>query len=132
MNIITWDESLSLENEQVDKQHQRIFALVNDLVGACAEGSSTEKVKEALDFMVDYAIQHFADEEALQNECNYPKYEAHKKLHEDFKAKVGELVKRFEEGGSSYELSDELNGFLIRWLVNHIQKEDKKIADFIK
>jgi len=59
-------------------------------------------------------------------------FKKHKKIHENFKATVGELVQRFEDSGSSENLSSDVNKILVRWLVNHIQKEDSKIGEHIK
>jgi len=129
---IAWDDSLLLGDARVDMQHQKIFELANDIINTCEDGSSTKKVKETLDFMVDYAVQHFADEEILQLEYDYPEYKDHKQSHDEFKVTVGELLWRFYEIGSSVELSNEVNEFLFKWLTIHIQKEDKKIVDYIR
>ena len=129
---ITWNDSMLLGDERVDAQHQNLFIIVGDLIRACEDGSTTEKVKETLDFMVDYAVRHFVDEEVLQLRYQYPDYEKHKEMHEDFKAKVGELVKRYEESGSTVELSSEVNNYLVHWLVNHVQKDDQKIGNHIR
>jgi len=92
------------------------------------DGTDTGKLKDTLDFLVYYTIRHFDDEEALQLQYNYPEYSRHKQLHEDFKVTVGELVQRFEQNGSSTELSNDVNKIIVRWLINHIQHEDLKIA----
>jgi len=129
---IAWNESYALGNEQVDAQHKNLFELVSKLIGACIAGHETEKLQEILDFLVNYTVQHFTDEEALQLVFNYPEYVKHKKLHEDFKVTVGELVKNFLDNGSSIELSNNVNKIVVRWLVNHITYEDKKIGIYIR
>jgi len=53
-------------------------------------------------------------------------------MHNDFRAKVGDIIKRFNESGSSEELSNDVKKTIVRWLVNHIQYEDKKISDHIR
>jgi len=131
-NGLAWNDSFLLGNALVDMQHQRLFELVSDLVGACMDESDTAKLKETLDFLVGYAVKHFTDEEAFQLECGYPDYENHRQIHEDFKKEVGRLVQRFEKSGSSAELSKDVNKTLVRWLVNHIQNEDKKIGEHIR
>jgi len=127
-----WDESYLLGNEQVDAQHRQLFDLVNDLVRFCNNGSNKEKLKNTLDFLVNYTVQHFNDEEALQISSNYPKYEEHKKLHENFKLVVLDLVQRFNESGSSSDLYNDVRTIILRWLVNHILTEDKKIGVHLK
>ncbi|MCL2801737.1 MAG: hemerythrin family protein [Treponema sp.] len=123
-----WDDSYLLGNEPVDTQHHQLFDLINSLVNFCDNGFEKEKIKTTLDFLVNYTIDHFNDEEALQIKCKYPEYEAHKKIHEDFKVTVGDLVDRFNKNGSSSALSSDIKSVVIKWLVNHILYEDKKIG----
>jgi hemerythrin len=129
---IAWDDRLKTGNEQVDEQHKCLFDLLGNLVGQCIDGNNTERLKETLDFLVGYTVQHFYDEESIQVQYNYPEYTAHKRLHEDFKIVVGGLVQRFNDGGSTSELSNDVNKIIVRWLVGHIQQEDKKIVKHIR
>ena len=132
MQGIVWDDRLKLDNEQVDAQHKRLFELLSELVNQCMDGSNTEKLKDTLDFLVRYTVQHFYDEESIQVQYNFPEYRKHKQLHEDFTKVVGGLVKRFDESGSSKELCNDVNRIVVRWLIYHIQQEDKKIGEYIK
>ena len=125
---LAWSKVYELGVEQIDAQHRRLFVLVSELTKACIDGVETEKLYETLDFLVNYTVQHFNDEEALQLKYNYPDYERHKQLHEDFKATVGGLVQEFVNSGSSAELSSNVNTIVVRWLIQHIQREDKKIG----
>jgi hemerythrin len=127
-----WKDEFNLGHDWVDAQHRRLFELVSGLVEACADGSDTIKLKGTLDFLVNYTVHHFEDEEALQLKYNYPGHERHKRLHDDFKIAVGGLVEKFTKGGSSAELSSDVNRIVVRWLVNHIQREDKRIGEHIK
>ena len=127
-----WDDSYKIGNEQVDAQHHQLFNLVNDLVRSCAEDFDTIKLKDTLDFLVNYTVQHFNDEEALQIQYNYPEYEKHKKTHEDFKHVVVALVQRFIETGSSEALGNDIKTIVLKWLIDHILNEDKKIGEFMK
>ena len=130
---IAWDEDLMTGNVLVDMQHHRIFERVSDLVALCEDGSDATKLRDTLEFLINYTVRHFTDEEALQLEYGYPDYANHKKMHEDFKEiVVGNLLKRFRESGSSAELSSDVNKIVIRWLANHIRNEDKKISEYIR
>ena len=129
---IAWDNRYNLGNAHVDAQHKRIFDLLSDLVGQCMDGSNTEKLKETLDFLVEYTIRHFQDEESLQVRYCFPEYKKHKRLHEDFKVLVSSLVKRFTKNGSSEELSSDVNRVIVQWLVGHIQCEDRKVGEHIR
>ena len=130
-NNIKWDMNLMLGNEQVDSQHQQLFEMVNSLIHSCAEGSDLKKLKDTLDFLVNYTVQHFNDEEKLMIDSKYPEYEQHKQKHEEFKITVVELVQRFTTTGSSSELSNDVNKVIVKWLICHILTEDKKIGEHL-
>ena len=129
---IAWNDKYNLGNEQVDLQHKKLFELVNGLVNACIDGTDADQLRETLDFLVNYTVRHFHFEEELQQQYDYPDYDRHKQLHEDFKKTVGELVERFNQNGSSAELSGDVNKIVVRWLINHIQREDSKIGGHIQ
>jgi hemerythrin-like metal-binding protein len=129
---IAWNDDLSLGNEQVDTQHHQMFELLSSLVVACADGTETAKLKETLDFLVNYTVQHLIDEEALMLQYNYPGYDKHKELHNNFKETISGLEQRFTESGSSDKLSGDVNRLVARWLINHIFNEDKKIGMHIR
>jgi hemerythrin-like metal-binding protein len=129
---IAWNDSFKLGDETVDEQHFQIFELVSALVSACADELSTKMLKGIFDFLVNFTAEHFDDEEALMLRNNYPEIKKHKQLHIEFKESVDKLSAKFEKSGSSKELSDNLVKIVVRWLVNHIMQEDKKIVTHIR
>ena len=129
---IAWQKCYRLGDDKVDEQHRQIFGLLSGLIHSCLDGTTEDQLKETLDFLVNYTVQHFYDEESLQVRYNYPDYQRHKKLHEDFKATVAGIAQKFDREGSSAELSNDLNKVVARWLVSHVTQEDKKIGDFIR
>jgi len=129
---IAWNDNLKVGDENVDAQHKMLFDLLNVIISRCIDGSSIEMLQDTLDFLANYTIQHFYDEETLQIRHNFPEYGMHKKLHEDFKLVVDDLIQRFAENGSSQILCDDVNKIVVRWLVGHIQQEDRKIGQHIR
>jgi len=131
-HVVIWNDSYLLGNEQIDRQHKQLFELVSDLTASCLDGSAAAKLKEAMDFLLDYTVRHFSDEEALQLQYCYPEYDEHKQQHEDFALTISVLAHRFSEKGSSEKLSSEVTRIVARWLIEHIQREDKKIRKHIQ
>ena len=129
---IAWNDSLLIGSKTVDEQHRQIFKLLSGLVSACEDGTAADKLKETLDALVGYTVEHFIDEEALQLKHSYPGYEKHREMHNKFKVTVGDLVQRFTASGSSKELVGDVNKVLVKWLVYHIKNEDKKIGAHIQ
>jgi hemerythrin len=129
---LVWSDSYKIGNEKVDEQHYQLFEMINDFLKTCDEASEPKKLKDALSFLVNYTVQHFNDEEALQQECGYPHYEDHKKIHEDFKTTVGRLVQKFTDSNSAEDLKSDINKVVVTWLLNHVQRDDRKIGVYIQ
>jgi hemerythrin len=129
---VAWNKNLETGNEAIDFQHRQLFKLASDLVEACGNGQDIAHLGEVLRFLATYTVQHFTDEEALQLACHYPDYAAHKKLHDDFKLVVNDLIARYEREGSPRDLSNQVSSVVVRWLVQHIRGEDTKIAAYIR
>jgi hemerythrin-like metal-binding protein len=129
---IAWSPALTTGNKEIDSQHKQIFRLTSNLSAACSSGQGFGMLNETLEFLASYTVRHFSDEEDLQLKYHFPGYEEHKKLHDDFKKTVSDLVEDFKKNGSSGELLEKVSSTIVHWLVEHIEKEDSKIADYIK
>lgn len=130
---IVFDESLYTGNELIDGEHKELISRVNKLVESCEQGTEKMTAIKTLDFLMDYTEYHFTDEEKLQKEVGYDQLDAHHAKHEEFKQSVSELREMLEEEeGPSEAFVSAVNKNITDWLVNHIQKWDKAIADFIK
>ena len=127
-----WDASLETGYEKVDKQHKQLVAAVNNLMEASAGGKGDAAVMDTLEFLTGYAVKHFADEEQLQIDFDYPDYLIHKRIHDEFKVKVGELVERVTKEGSTEPIIAEVSSIIGAWLLNHIRGDDFRMAAFVK
>ena len=83
-------------------------------------------------FLYDYTEKHFSDEEKLQLQYRYPDYTNHKRYHEEFKKVVRELSMQLQKEGPNIALISKVNTSVGGWLLNHIQREDVKVATHIK
>jgi len=126
-----WDKSLETGNVIIDEQHKSLIKSINDLLDACSQGKGRVEVQKTLDFLSNYVLKHFNDEEKLQLKSKYPEYIAHKKLHEDFKKDVAVIVAEFEKGGATIPLVAKVNRSIGDWLIKHIKTMDKKVAEHI-
>ena len=129
---IVFDESLYTGDERIDAQHQELISRVNRLLESCEQGTEKLTAVKTLDFLMDYTDYHFSEEEALQENAGYPHYEAHKKLHEEFRRSEHELREMLEEEeGPTDAFVAAVNKNITDWLVNHIRKCDTDVASFI-
>lgn len=123
---------LETGNTLIDSEHKQLIQAINDLLTACSAGKGRAELEKTTKFLYDYTSKHFADEERLQVQTRYPDYQNHKRYHEEFKKVVANLVKKLDEQGPTVALVGEVNSAIAGWLLNHIKREDKKVAAHIK
>jgi len=127
-----WSSDLETGYKNIDEQHKQLFESMNDMLRACRRGAHRDEVVKIADFLVNYTMQHFADEEELQLKHHYPAYTQHKRLHNNFRAVVSGLAGRLAQEGPTLDLITEVYFTIGRWLDSHIKGEDLKIALHVK
>ena len=127
-----WNKNYETGNATVDDQHKEIFRLVQQVLDSDAFVNRKEKIETAMGFLSEYAVKHFASEEALMRESDYPAYEQHKVQHEGFVKEVVAFVSRFKQEGDTISISETINNFVVAWLKGHIMGSDKAMADHYK
>lgn len=127
---ISWTSDFSVMVPVFDKQHMRLINLINHLNSALAEGKSNSATSIVLGELLDYTRTHFGQEIAELEKYKYPEVEPHKKLHAKF---VSEIIKLKEDFDSGKALtSNNISSFLYDWLINHIQRVDKRYGEWFK
>lgn len=130
MALIEWNQSLKVDVQQFDDQHQQLVAMVNQLHQAIKDGQGADLLDQILVSLLEYTRVHFTAEEVLMEQYSYPEYLRHKKEHIDLVSQVEEVVRQFNAGKTLQPIN--LMQFLVNWLTNHIKGEDKKYTDFFK
>lgn len=128
---VEWDERLVTGVQAIDDQHREIFSRFNTLLEACERGRSRELLREILEFMNEYVLQHFKDEEALQESVGYPRYAEHRRVHGELSARFLNLQNKFVAYGATVHLVIETCKLLSEVLFEHILEHDKALAEFL-
>ncbi|MDR2134641.1 MAG: hemerythrin family protein [Treponema sp.] len=127
-----WDSSLETGHVKIDNQHRQLIAALNNIIEASQKGKGSDEIFKTLDFLTGYTIMHFADEEKLQVEYDYPDYLVHKRYHNDFKATIGQLTERLRKEGPTEDMVRTVTSAVGDWLLNHIRGDDFRMAAFVK
>ena len=130
MALINWSEAFEVGIPEVDEQHKKLVAIVNALHEAMLKGQARETMGKALEEVVDYTVYHFATEERLFAEKQYPRAAAHKHLHDELTATAKKL--RADVASGKSVISHEVMRFLRDWLQQHIMSEDKAFGRFVR
>jgi hemerythrin len=128
MALITWGEKLSVNVGEIDRQHQILITMINDLDAAMRQGKGKDILAKILSGLLDYTKSHFSLEEKYFAQFSYSDTRSHIKEHQLFVGKVAEFQKKFENG--SISLSVDIINFLSDWLKKHIMGTDKKYGPF--
>jgi len=128
--MITLPKDMEIGVATIDEQHKELINRINTIITMGPQCLSKEETQKTLDLLGKYVMQHFNDEEALQKECNYPKYEWHKALHQDFIRDFNKLKEKFAEKGASFNFVIELNKCIVSWIVKHIKNVDVEFGKF--
>lgn len=116
-----WTEKYSVNIAALDHQHQSLCATINELNEALADS--------VLQKLVDYALTHFAAEEALMTKYEFPGLSTHCMEHHKFAESVTKLLKDYRVGKAGVPVS--LLLFLQTWLKRHILVADKAYSGFL-
>ena len=128
MALLEWTEDLSVNVSKIDREHQLLVGMINELNDAMRWGRGKAVVGNIISGLIGYAGSHFKTEEDYFDRFGYPLAASHKKQHSDFVAKVAEFRKEFEKG--KLGLTIEVLLFLSDWLRNHIEGSDKLYGPF--
>ena len=128
MALIKWDDSFSVKVAEIDRQHQKLISMINELNDAMKQGKGKDILGKIVNGLISYTATHFKTEENYFERFGYPDANQHKKEHIAFVQKVSDFKNGFEKGKLS--LSIEVMNFLSDWLQNHIKGTDKKYSQF--
>jgi hemerythrin len=129
VEILSWDDTLSVGIAPIDNEHRLICAMINDLqkvAGACP-GVQVQILDQHLSELLSAIRQHFASEERLLLEAAFPEHAAHQQLHRLLEARL----EHFRITGTLV-VNVALVDFLRQWFLEHLQIEDQKYAEFLK
>jgi hemerythrin len=110
---------------EIDRQHRRLFDLLNQLRSWSGKGYEYAATIDTLNELADYTHTHFAVEESLMRMLRYPDIKAHIAEHDRLKKMLEEYRHSILKEGSRVELSD----FIQSWLIDHISTVDRKYVD---
>jgi hemerythrin len=130
MAVIQWSKVYETGNLEVDRQHQMLFKMVNDLHDGIVKKETKEVLTKTLTGLAKYTVDHFAVEENLMINNSYPDFKPHREKHQDLVKKVGEVIADYQSGKTVLAVS--LLQFLSDWLRDHIEKEDIRMIKFMQ
>jgi len=130
MAMITWKDSYSVHHPDMDRQHKKLAATLNELHDALRQGKGKDQLYATLISLIEYTKKHFRDEEALMERVGFPDLEEHRHKHKILTLQVREFAEQYNAGKKT--MTVELMNFLRDWLLDHIGKEDAQYGKHLQ
>lgn len=124
-----WDPLLELGHDIIDAEHCILHKLIVDFESAANQDASKDELIRILKEIIAYAEFHFASEEKIMADYQYPELKEHATFHSTLLAEVRDKCVELQQDKIE---SAQLYAFLLNWFAFHTSHEDKKLVRFIK
>ncbi len=129
MKDLIWDNTLSVQVQEIDEDHLRLVELFNLLGHAVEEGAPRDYIEALLDELIACTVWHFKHEERLMIRHGYGGYQEHRREHDELIESVKALQQERQQ--QSVDITAEDIQFLEHWLTGHILGADMDLGAFL-
>ncbi len=124
MDIVSWKESYSVGNEEIDCEH-KVFVTIIQRIHESVRDGDHRRVARLFAELVKYADFHFLSEENIMHDVGYPEADAHRAEHCKLLATLRSKLDGIRAGK---EVVAEIVPFVLEWFVSHTTKRDLLLA----
>lgn len=129
METVSWTNALLTGVDEVDAEHRYYFEILHRFNKARADGFDPRRVRTLMNDLLAYIEMHFRNEETIMRDAGYPGAERHMTAHRGATKAIHGLL---AGNPGNDEVHAFLNSFLSRWLVGHIQSEDRAFGEWLE
>ncbi|MGD0893067.1 MAG: bacteriohemerythrin [Terracidiphilus sp.] len=131
MPFMVWNDRLSVGVGALDDDHKKLVDMINELYDSILAGRGAEICSGMIDRLAVYTDDHFAREEALFAQAEYPDAEAHIAVHRRITAGLLESKRNIQAGTLAAPCLD-LMVALKDELFDHVLGEDMKYQAYMR
>lgn len=129
--MFIFTEDCMIGVDEIDAEHKKLFELISNVDKALkGNENAIENAVLLINELKQYAVNHFAHEEAYMEKINDPELNRQKKEHATFVEKINTYNFSDVTEESAKEIVLELLEYLSRWLMGHILGSDILIGQF--
>ena len=113
-----WKDEYNIGVEMIDKEHQRLFKIINKLFAFREEEKDSQwTCQEGIKYFRSHAMKHFMDEEAYMLSIGYEGLEQHRLIHKGFRENtLPALEQELERTGYAPDAVNHFLGVCAGWL----------------
>jgi hemerythrin-like metal-binding protein len=130
--LVEWREKYRTGIPAIDYQHREFIRLTNEIYESCLTGDreSQSVFLKAMRKMVQFVYRHFAVEEGILEQAEFPLLACHKMQHGRLVKEILETVKSYEEG--KRYIPNRFARLLKDWVQDHIGVADNAYMVYIR
>ena len=122
-------EDCMIHIEQIDNEHRKLFQMLNEAFTMVQETEDVSAITiSLLSNLKNYAMTHFAHEEAYMESIHDPELSLQKTQHAMFTRKVNSFAPDTSSPEAARKSLNDLLTYLVRWLYRHILCSDMMIG----
>ncbi|MCL2601888.1 MAG: bacteriohemerythrin [Treponema sp.] len=129
--LVVWGAKYEIGVPIIDKQHQELVGIINELYRSCRTNGSEEvnaAFKDAMRRIVGYVRFHFSAEQELLERLQFPHFKNHIRQHEVFVRDIFDAARDFRDGK---RFAPHVFVRTLRdWVLGHIAVSDKQFAQY--
>ena len=128
--MVELSENFTLECDELDKDHERLVEMVNEITAKLEEGI-TENCEDTVRAFINFTKGHFNREEQFLIKLGYPDVSKHRKHHHELYEKMDHIME-FARSASANELARKsLKKELVFFLMDDVITTDLNFKSFI-
>lgn len=131
-NDIEWSDKFSTDIVSVDRQHQELLYLSQNLLEVLSDESTSLKEKQdVFQDLVAHALAHFEYEERVMRNIHYPGLARHLREHDDLRREINAMTDMVLQGEGLEDWKG-LVSMVQVWVLRHIVSSDTRIREHIQ
>jgi len=128
---LAWDDNRhTLGIASIDSQHRGLMDMINELAEAVAQGCDCEQARRHMTDIIRFTEGHFAHEEDLMRQHDFPGWEKHAAEHKEVLSQAITMMEALKPEDSSHAVL--LTAFLTDCAESHILHDDKELALYLR
>lgn len=134
MALVYVEQVEHMSVEQMQQTHEdeiKILNEIDNLAISFDRGEATQdELEQKVNEYIEHVHEHFANEEHLMQQYDFPSYDMHKTAHDMFLEELQHAIKYWKR----YEDINKIINFVRRtpeWIVLHVNSVDAPTADYL-
>ncbi|MCL4432889.1 MAG: hemerythrin family protein [Epsilonproteobacteria bacterium] len=134
MALVYIEQIEEMSVEQMQLTHENEIKILNEIeklaFGVDRKTVELSELEKKLDEYIDHVHNHFANEERLMEECDFPSYDMHKTAHDMFLSDLDSAVRQWKKFGDIKKIINFVHK-TPEWIVLHVNSVDAPTANYL-